>query len=85
MLKKLFFLTLSVIAILPFAGQLSAATQEIKASDDSSVAWFWGRGGGWGGWGGGYYGGYYPYSGYGYGYGGYYPYSYGGCGYGGCY
>lgn len=81
MLKKTFLLMLSVFAILPFAGQVSAATQDVKASDD--LAWFWG---GWGrGWGYGNYGygcsygscgsySYYPYYGYGY-----------GCGYGGCY
>jgi hypothetical protein len=84
MFKKTFFLMLSVIAILPFAGQMSAATQEIKASDDSlAFFWGWGRGFGFGGG----YGGYYP--SYGYGYGSYYPYSYGygGYGYGGgcCY
>lgn len=87
-MKKIFLLMLSVFAILPFAGQVSAATQEIKANDDT-LAWFWGgRGYGYG-WGGGrYYGNYGNYGSYGYG-GccGNSGYGYGGYGYGGgcCY
>lgn len=84
-MKKILLLTLSVFAFLPFAGQVSAATSEIKANDDT-LAWFWGgRGSGYG-----WRGGYYPSYGYGYnnyGYGSSYGccgYGYGGYGYGGC-
>jgi hypothetical protein len=77
MFKKTFFLMLSVVAILPFAGSLSAATPEIKA--DNTIAWFWGNGWGFGG-----YSPYYSYGGYGYGGYPYYYGGYGGCGYGGC-
>jgi hypothetical protein len=84
-MKKIFLLMLSVFAILPFAGQVSAATQEIKANDDT-LAFFWGGRGfgfGWGSGCSGCCGGYYPYYGNSSccGYGGY---GYGGCGYSGC-
>jgi hypothetical protein len=97
MLKKTLIVLLSAVAILPFAGQISASPQDLNANDDS-LAWYWGGRGfaggysGYGGWGDNGWGYGYPYSGYsgyggwgdnGWGYG--YPYSGYGCGWGGCY